>query len=388
MDLEMWKMMRLDQGPGFLPGSVHLTGLTRPTEIMTGLHAVSLNPAIFKAESQPLLNLLSIRYVLSNKAPVRYCDPLPLGLPFWKSSYKEGDKYVSARPPRAGRSYRMAPGSVWTISVALMPGDALAMTVWPREAAPHLRVRVGAPDRGETVSWERSETTVKGTERGRMALPVARPGDQYLAIIVPEELGRPVEVIAPEVTNPKRPFRVLWKRDYQLYENRQYLDHYGIYTAVITADDRAAKEILFDPDQFDPSLHLILAPEAVDSRIPEQGARPRKHDDVKVMEYTSNRVVLETEISSPAYLSIAESYYPGWRAWVDGVEARIIRANYAYQAVPLPEPGPHRIVLKFLPTEFKIGLWISVITAMVALVMAVGSGVKSNLRDQWSGKRV
>jgi len=376
VDIETWKMLRFDQGPGFLIGFIR-NGLTRTTEMLKDLIPLSyIGPGIFRAETQPLLNFLSVRYVLSNKAPVWHCEPLLLDLPFWKSSYKEAGKYVSARPPRAGRSYRMAPGSVWTMSVDLMAGDALAMTVRPSEAGPRLRVRVGPSEHGEMTSWERSEAIAGVAGRGRMALPVARPGDQYLAIIVPEELGRPVEVIAPEVTNPERPYKILMKERYQLYENSQYLDHYGIYTAVIAVDDRAAREILLDPDRFDPASRLILAPEALDPRIPEQEARPRRHNDVRVKEYTSNRVVLETEISSPAYLSIAESYYPGWRAWVDGGETKIIRANYAYQAVPLPEPGPHRIVLKFLPVEFRIGLWVSVLTVTVALIMAVGIGVK------------
>jgi hypothetical protein len=376
-DVETWKMLRLDQGPGFIIGFIR-NGLMRTTEIMKDLIPFSyIGHEIFRDETQPLLNFLSVRYVFSNKAPVRHCDPLPVDLPFWKSSYEESDKYVSARPPGSGRNYRVAPGSIWTVSVDLMAGDALAMTVRPPEAAPGLMVRVGAPEHGKTISWAGSEPITGEAGRRRMALPVDPTGDQYLAIIVSEETGRPVEIIAPEVTNPTRPYKILMRERYQFYENRQYLDHYGIYTAVTVADDQTARDLLFDPDRFDPSSRLILSPEAVDPRIPEQDARSRKRNDVKVKEYTSNRVALETEISSPAYLSIAESYFPGWRAWVDGEEAKVIRANYAYQAVALPEPGRHRVVLKFLPAEFRIGLWVSLVTVALALVAAAERGIKS-----------
>ena len=64
-------------------------------------------------------------------------------------------------------------------------------------------------------------------------------------------------------------------------------------------------------------------------------------------------------------------YFPGWRAWVDGHETLLHRANYAYQALPLKTAGPHAITLKFVPTTFRIGLWVG----LASLVVVVGFGI-------------
>jgi uncharacterized membrane protein YfhO len=112
-------------------------------------------------------------------------------------------------------------------------------------------------------------------------------------------------------------------------------------------------------------------PEDQDHRIPGGEARPREHGEVRIVKRSNNHVVLETSVSAPCYLSIAESYYPGWRAWLNGDEIKIIRANYAYQALPIPRPGTHRINLRFIPSEFRIGLWTSLATMVFSVGMAV-----------------
>jgi len=61
---------------------------------------------------------------------------------------------------------------------------------------------------------------------------------------------------------------------------------------------------------------------------------------------------------SPARLSVMESYYPGWRAFVNGREAKLSRAHQGFQSVPVPA-GESRVRLLYQPRDFKIGLWFS-----------------------------
>ena len=42
-----------------------------------------------------------------------------------------------------------------------------------------------------------------------------------------------------------------------------------------------------------------------------------------------------------AYLVFSDTYYPGWRALVDGVETKVLRANYAFRGIKLPEGAKH-----------------------------------------------
>ena len=48
----------------------------------------------------------------------------------------------------------------------------------------------------------------------------------------------------------------------------------------------------------------------------------------------------------PALLTIAESWYPHWRVWVDGQPAQVLRVNWALLGVWV-EPGNHRIEFRY-----------------------------------------
>ena len=72
--------------------------------------------------------------------------------------------------------------------------------------------------------------------------------------------------------------------------------------------------------------------------------------------------------TSAAYLYLADSYFPGWEAFIDGVPTKIYRANYAFRAVHLP-PGMERTVLmRYTPEGFYTGAIISIV-ALVGLAL-------------------
>jgi uncharacterized membrane protein YfhO len=66
-------------------------------------------------------------------------------------------------------------------------------------------------------------------------------------------------------------------------------------------------------------------------------------------------------------LVLADVYYPGWKAFVDGKAARIYRPNYVVRAVSVPR-GRHLEEFRYEPLSCKIGAIIS----LAALVLMVG----------------
>jgi hypothetical protein len=71
-----------------------------------------------------------------------------------------------------------------------------------------------------------------------------------------------------------------------------------------------------------------------------------------------------------AYLVIADNYYPGWRAEVDGQPAPVERANYAFRAVPLP-PGSHTVRLVFDPPLWRVGWLLAGVAAAGCVLLAL-----------------
>ena len=70
--------------------------------------------------------------------------------------------------------------------------------------------------------------------------------------------------------------------------------------------------------------------------------------NVSVSSFSFNHVSLEAEVFRPggAWLYYADSYHPGWQAFVDGKAASISRANLAFKAIQL-EKGKHTVRFDF-----------------------------------------
>jgi uncharacterized membrane protein YfhO len=80
-------------------------------------------------------------------------------------------------------------------------------------------------------------------------------------------------------------------------------------------------------------------------------------------------------VQAPAsgFVVLADTYYPGWRAMVDGAEARLLRANYSMRAVPVPE-GVHEVRFRYEPRLLYLGAGVSLATTlMIALLLLRGS---------------
>ncbi len=69
---------------------------------------------------------------------------------------------------------------------------------------------------------------------------------------------------------------------------------------------------------------------------------------VRVAIYTDHEVELDTASETPGYVVLADLYYPGWRATVDGNDAEILPVDDILRAVWLPE-GAHRVRFVYCP---------------------------------------
>ena len=68
----------------------------------------------------------------------------------------------------------------------------------------------------------------------------------------------------------------------------------------------------------------------------------------------------------PTYLLIAETWYPDWRATIDGQAVAVHRANYAQLSVELP-PGAREVQLEFRSPASSTGRAVSLISTLIAL---------------------
>jgi uncharacterized membrane protein YfhO len=87
-----------------------------------------------------------------------------------------------------------------------------------------------------------------------------------------------------------------------------------------------------------------------------------------ILERQPERMVLEVDMAADGLLILSEVHYPGWRAYADGEEVPIYRADHVLRAVPL-RGGHHRVEMVFDPLWPKVGLAVSGVTLLLAAVL-------------------
>jgi hypothetical protein len=92
----------------------------------------------------------------------------------------------------------------------------------------------------------------------------------------------------------------------------------------------------------------------------EDGRTPNSIDGLsEIVSETNHRLLIHVRASQNAFLVLSDTYFPGWKVYVDGNKKKIYRANYAFRALPL-EVGKHKVEFVYDPLSFKLGALISV----------------------------
>ncbi|HEU0316467.1 MAG TPA: YfhO family protein, partial [Solirubrobacteraceae bacterium] len=99
--------------------------------------------------------------------------------------------------------------------------------------------------------------------------------------------------------------------------------------------------------------HLLTAP-VIEGVAPPSAKPAGGGGAVRFTDDGGDRVSLAVDAPRAGYLVLLDSYYPGWRATVDGRDATIHPANAAFRAVAVPA-GRHAVVFSYLPRTVVAG---------------------------------
>lgn len=136
----------------------------------------------------------------------------------------------------------------------------------------------------------------------------------------------------------------------------------------ITDDYKIAKtkedfsSILFAED-FDPTKTVVLN-DSIDGID-----KTTVVGSTESISYTPNSVEIRANTKGNSLLFLSDSYYPGWKAFIDNIETEIYRANYAFRAVVVPA-GSHTITFRYQPASFAVGWKVTIISGIVVILLA------------------
>ena len=93
----------------------------------------------------------------------------------------------------------------------------------------------------------------------------------------------------------------------------------------------------------------------------------------RVTSRTAGRITVSLDRPAPAgaALVVAENFYPGWTARVDGREAPVARVDFTLLGVPLPA-GARSVELAFTSPRYERGRTLTIVVLLLASAMVVG----------------
>lgn len=130
-----------------------------------------------------------------------------------------------------------------------------------------------------------------------------------------------------------------------------------VYDAQTVPDPQTALAAISSPT-FDPDALVILEP-APGDRLTGWALDP-------------NRYSVTLSLDRPGYAVLSDTYYPGWRAFVDGSPQPAYIADYNFRAVAVPA-GTHTVTFEYAPFSATLGLLVSAGALMVWAGLAVAA---------------
>jgi hypothetical protein len=160
--------------------------------------------------------------------------------------------------------------------------------------------------------------------------------------------------------NPDR-FRFLYEfGDTSMFENLSAMPPAFLVPSsgiTVIKDEKAQMELIRSPG-FDPARTVVLEEPL---SLSSTGGVP---GNVQWIARKNSSLQLKVESATDSVLVLSQVFYPGWKAFVDGKQTPVFPVDYALTGIAVG-PGSHDVVFKFDPLSFKIGLFLSAVTALV-----------------------
>ncbi len=84
---------------------------------------------------------------------------------------------------------------------------------------------------------------------------------------------------------------------------------------------------------------------------------------------TPTRIDIGLQSDVEGNLILADEFYPGWTATVDGKPVKLERANTLFRAVRVT-PGDHEVQFRFVPASFLVGLYLALVSFCLIVSIA------------------
>lgn len=162
----------------------------------------------------------------------------------------------------------------------------------------------------------------------------------------------------------KYPFYTsVYKDDhYEILENAHTLPRYYLASSYL---------VMTDPDEMLSYLYTTGPVETEHIILEKEPPLPPKagKGTVQLSRFTPNEIVFSVESQTDTLLYLSDVYESGWKARIDGKQAPVLRANYAFRAMAVPA-GSHTVRMYYQPRSVTIGMPVTVLSLLILMGVA------------------
>ncbi len=144
--------------------------------------------------------------------------------------------------------------------------------------------------------------------------------------------------------------------------------------------DREARFARLNDPEFDPAEAVLI-----EEALPTTVSAPEQFE-AEITTYESNQISATVSTDKQTLLVLSEIFYPaGWRAFVDGDETEIYKANHVLRSIVLPA-GQHEVEFKLAPPKYSASLWIKG-ASLGSVYILLALGLLPHVRRFWVEKQ-
>lgn len=148
-----------------------------------------------------------------------------------------------------------------------------------------------------------------------------------------------------------------------------------VFDAVYSQTDAVEKNMRNTPRDYS---QIVVLEENMPFNMP--GNADSSSVKAVCLSYKNNAFKYKVNSPKNGALVFSEIYYPAWKAYQDGKEIKVYRANYCLRAVPVTK-GEHIIEMRYESDTFSKGMWITLITLLGGAVIFIFGANKNNFKN-------
>ncbi len=201
-------------------------------------------------------------------------------------------------------------------------------------------------------------------------------GIKYLLVAKREngEITKNSQNISNSISDPKYK-KVFEDKTIVVLENSAVLPRailYGNY--IVNSDYLSALDSLHKGLDFRNQL-------IIDRQIPILSGVLNASSSAHIINYSANKVSINTQVVDSAILMLTDTNYPGWKVYVNGEKRPLLLADGIFKAVVVPK-GAAKVDFIFEPDSFKIGVWISTTCLLLLLFTSISFKILQKKKNE------